>query len=661
MLLGVFVIVIGVIVWPHHGQILTIGGSGGSLPVAGQVQFRTTDIDNTGNGAQNWRYGLEVDLTCATPHSSIYYTYAKNPSDPTVKSREFSGLFGLVSTVSVKAICTAPGYQNGPVSTSPIYTVAASTTFSLASGLYNTPQTVSLSCPDASATPYYSINGFPSTEDPATAYSAPIQIKHSEIILAICSIPGGFPSPSTGASYFIAPAATSTPTVQFTVDPAEAGNTIPPNFLGFVFPNSSLAQSWFSGGASTTNLLNLVKNLGTGTFRVGGDQEVTYWSRDPNATFPDAKVLLNPSDVDAYFSFAKQTGWKTIFGVNFLADLPSMVADEISYINQIAAGNVLAYEIGNEPDGLIVHGLKPASYTFSDYLNEFGSYVSAIHAAVPNAPLAGPVTSGGTKIPGGTATWLTSFLQDESTTISDAIIHFYPLGVEGPAILNPALVSITETRNNLAIDAQEAKQDGLPIFIDESNIEQNGPAYNSDANTYMGALWATDYFFTLVNDGYNGVDLEGQFGACASPGLGDSTLCTDQNDNLTGGPIYYAMLLFHYVGQGRMVPVNFSTSQNVTAYGVLANNGNLNVILVNKNPIEAINAAIDPGGTYMGGMVQRLEAPSLLSITGATFAGSAVNSNGTWTPGAGQTISANNGRYTVNLPAASAAVISFSK
>src|SRR5208283_1461934 len=114
------------------------------------------------------------------------------------------------------------------------------------------------------------------------------------------------------------------------------GFLIPPDLLGFSYEDLVLADDYFD--INNSALINLLNNLGTGTLRFGGNNvEFTYWSRTARATFPSAKAILGPSDLDRLFAFSSTTGWRVIFELNLGADMPQMSADEASYASQVGA------------------------------------------------------------------------------------------------------------------------------------------------------------------------------------------------------------------------------------------------------------------------------------------------------------------------------------
>jgi hypothetical protein len=133
----------------------------------------------------------------------------------------------------------------------------------------------------------------------------------------------------------------------------------------------------------------------------------------------------------------------------------------------------------------------------------------------------------------------------------------------------------------------------------------------------------------------------------------------NNNKNYYAQPLYYGMLLFHIVAQGRIVPVNFNTSVNITAYSVTGDDGKLRLALFNKESKLTAKVQIETGKLYSQAGIMRLRAPSLQATQGITLAGRSVGSDGTWVPAESEVINPNAAGYEIDLPAASAAVITF--
>jgi hypothetical protein len=147
-----------------------------------------------------------VTISDATAGAAIYYT--TNGTTPTTSSTQYMGAIWQSSTQTLEAIAVMTGYANSPVTTA-AYTIAPvlpAPTFSLAggSGTYPTPQTVTISDPQAGATIYYTTNGTTPTTS-STVYSGAITVSVTETVEAIAVEAGYTNSAVSSVLYTIAP------------------------------------------------------------------------------------------------------------------------------------------------------------------------------------------------------------------------------------------------------------------------------------------------------------------------------------------------------------------------------------------------------------------------------------------------------------------------
>lgn len=444
------------------------------------------------------------------------------------------------------------------------------------------------------------------------------------------------------------------PTVQIALHPDNPGLTIPSNFLGFSYEDTVLAGNYFN--INNNVYINLLNNLGQGVLRFGGNSvEYTYWSRIPGTTFPNAKAVLTPSNLDQLFAFTNKTNWHVIFGLNLGADNPSMAADEAAYAWQVGQNSIIGFEVGNEPDLYSSNGLRPSTYSYTNFQQDFESYLQAIHGQLPNVPVVGPDTADN-------LTWFSDFLKNEKSNLVLATQHRYPLSANPALTPNDAsyatidkLLSATTTQNTINSIQQfeaAAKANNIPLRYDETNSASSG-GKNGVSNVFASALWGADYLFDLAENGVVGANFHGGFSTS------NYTPIEFNNNQYTAMPLYYAMLLFHTVAQGRVVPVDINTNVNVTAHAVLGNDGSLRLVIINKDASQTVNAEITPGQLYNDALASRLIAPSLESQIGVTFAGSSVNADGTWSPIEQETVNQNGAGYQIVVPAGSAVVVTF--
>ena len=194
-----------------------------------------------------------------------------------------------------------------------------------------------------------------------------------------------------------------------------------------------------------------------------------------------------------------------------------------------------------------------------------------------------------------------------------------------------------------------AQRYGLPYRIDECNSVYGG-GKPGVSDVFASALWGADLMFTLAQNGA-GVNFHGG-------GVGPYTPIAIAKGQYSARPLYYGMLLFKLGSQGRLLPLTVNqTFINLTAYAVLADDGNVVLTLINKDTQNA-NLLVDPGRSFAVASVQRLTAPSLDSTSGVALAGDTVKSDASWTPRIQESAPSGNS-FSVSVPAASAALVVF--
>ena len=151
---------------------------------------------------------LSVTIKDATAGAIIYYT--TTGLAPTTASAVYKTPISITATTTLRAIAALPGQSASPVETA-IYTIvrAATPTFSLAAGSYQTFQKVAITDATPGAVIYYTANGGPPTTA-STVYKTPIPIDATTTVRAIAVYPNGPPSYTEALTYTIALPATPT-------------------------------------------------------------------------------------------------------------------------------------------------------------------------------------------------------------------------------------------------------------------------------------------------------------------------------------------------------------------------------------------------------------------------------------------------------------------
>lgn len=460
--------------------------------------------------------------------------------------------------------------------------------------------------------------------------------------------------------------------VVLTVDAARPGEALPTDFLGLSFEASVLGSPLFDPAHS--NLRALMLDLGTGRLRFGGNSvdRVAAWTASPAAPLPSwAHSRVTPGDLARVGALAATTGWKVDLGLTLGHPDPAAAADEASAAVRLIGKWLGSVQVGNEPDLL---GSLRASYALASYRQDLAAYRARIAVAAPSARVSGPDTA----VPA----WLGSYAVDEGGPLVMLTQHFYPLtrcGGRRPTIdqlLSPATLDSEARLADTTVRAARAV--GVPVRLDETNSASCG-GQDGVSNTLASALWMVEYLVTVAQRGVDGVGIQGGLAACrgytplcvpgaegpaagTAPGIdavADASLgaAVSGDGRLAAQPDFYGLLLVHQLEGGRWLP--FTTTQPRTTWEAAAKmpNGAVRVVIVNPSPSAGADLTVRTLGQYGRAQVRWLTGPSLRATSGVTLGGAQVGANGTWAPLPDRVLPGNADGVHVQVPAATAALI----
>ena len=429
-----------------------------------------------------------------------------------------------------------------------------------------------------------------------------------------------------------------------TLDINHPANAIPQNFEGLSFENWILSRNPEYLDPNNPAMLQLIKNLGPGVIRMGGNSsDETDWTG--NGFNADTHFdVLTTAGIDRLADFSRKTNWQVIFGLNLGHNNIDASKDETKYLYQQLGANLYALQIGNEPDYFRL-GYRPQNYSEQEYQSEWNTNFAPIKTQVPQVQFAGPDVSDNLG-------WAQTFATNNSKNIMLLDAHYYN---DGPATA-PYIdcQTILSTDNTLipylqALD-NASKQAGLTYRITETNsIWGGGKQGVSDA--FAGTLWALDLMWSIAANNGQGINFHGGE-------LVYSPITVTSNGQCTANAVYYAMLAFKYgASGGTVIPVNIANnSSNYNAYACSTNEG-YTMTIINKEQKKDISLTVNAGKNVASINVMRLTAPAVNSTTGITFAGAAVQSDGSFSPANQEESQIGKSSFIIKVPAASAAVI----
>ena len=206
--------------------------------------------------------------------------------------------------------------------------------------------------------------------------------------------------------------------------------------------------------------------------------------------------------------------------------------------------------------------------------------------------------------------------------------------------------------------AQYSRTYHLPYRITETNsVYDEGQPGVSD--TLGAALWGLELMFHAAAAGAAGINFHGGVHNRRESDDKAYTPIARSGNRYRAMPLYYGMLMFARAAQGVLVPAYLAPdTSGVKAFAVRAPEGMLRVCLINQNVARHERVAIDPGRKFEIASMLRLAGPAIGSTAGVTLGGASVDDFGRWAPPMSEEVRLTDREIIVDVPAASAALVS---
>ena len=441
---------------------------------------------------------------------------------------------------------------------------------------------------------------------------------------------------------------------RLTLDTSRTIATIPSDFVGLGYEISSVARAGLLS-ATDSVYVRLCRTLASsGIIRVGGNTSdyASYSAATQGFSSPETGPgsVVNDSVLRDLGSFLEATGWKLIWGLNLGRGTIEAAVEEAKAVLAATGPNLFAFEIGNEPDlfpNREIHRKK--AYDYGDYLLEYRKFRDALRKSIPEIPFAGPDVATATS-------WVSRFSRDEGRDLKLLTHHYYREGQNPRSSIDKLLQRDPKLGPMLAELQAASKSCGVPYRICETNSFSGGGKLGV-SDRFASALWVLDFMYKLAAAQCSGVNMEtgvNQLGFISSY----SPIGEDEQGHYVAAPEFYGMLAFALGSDGEFVDSQLQAgNSNLDGYAVLKRDTQLCITLINKESRLDATITLGPTLPFQSGSVLRLSAPSLASNSGVTFGGAIVNLDATWQPNGEEKIRAFDGRVSLRLPAASAAVL----
>lgn len=439
--------------------------------------------------------------------------------------------------------------------------------------------------------------------------------------------------------------------VRVVLDPTTVIGRITPDFIGFGYETSAVAQTNYFRGDNQT-LIRLYRQLGSnGLIRIGGNisDHTRYEPAGTSTVNPEEAVtIINQRNLEDLAAFARETGWKVMWGLNFGTGSKEAAAQEAVAVARILGDRLQSFEIGNEVD---LRGRYELKYNgFDSYYSNFLAYKTSIKTALPSANFSGPDVAGN-------FSWLRTFAQKEGKDVKLLTHHYYRMGAASPKATIENLLGTDEGWKTRLQQLQSVSSESWVSFrINEINsFSGGGKAGVSD--TFASALWCLDYMFQAATFGCEGVNMETDINQHAwishySPIVHDNAWVCGVR------PEYYGMLAFSLAGKGDLLRTTLEKdgSINLSTYATREDK-KIWLIVVNKDPALDAELTLALSEGYARPEAFRLQAPSITSIDQVTLADAKVSSNGEWAPGLPEKVLGDEHSVRFTVPHASALLL----
>src|SRR5215471_18302593 len=446
-------------------------------------------------------------------------------------------------------------------------------------------------------------------------------------------------------------ATAQTLTDSVTVNATSKLGTIPSDAIG-------LNTAVYDGYMNDTPISGLLKAAGVSAMRYPGGSYSDIYNWQTN-TAQGGYVAPNTS-FSSFMTTAKAVGAEPIITVNYGTGTPSLAAAWVSNAASNSDG-VKYWEVGNEvygngtyganweadahcttspSGGPVTIGSEP-SQTYNcgpaTYAANVAQYISAMHAASPNAKVCAVLTTPGfwpdgvTNAQTSPQPWNQTVLTALGSSLQCVIVHYYPGGSSAAGMLtDPSDIAgiVSTLHSQISQYAGISNPASVPILVTETNS-------TIDMDTQPGALFGADMYMTWLENGATSIDWWNEHNGAGTistvngvTDYGDQGIFSNASSSSgTTEPAaetpfapYYALQMLSKLGSaGDELVTSASGNSLVRVHAVRSAGGSLNVLIGNEDPSNSSAVSLAYNGfTPNGSPTVYTLANNATSITSAT-------------------------------------------
>lgn len=366
---------------------------------------------------------------------------------------------------------------------------------------------------------------------------------------------------------------------------------------------------------NTPETTSLLRNAGMTAARYpgGGYGDGYHWQTH---TVEGGGYVAPNTDFDGYVATVKAAGGQPVVTANYGSGTPQEAAEWVRYANITKGYGIKYWEIGNELYGNGHYGAtwetdNHASKSPTTYATNLLDYVTAMKAVDPSIKIGAVLTTpnnwpDGIVGPGDTMDWNHSVLSVAASRIDFVIVHHYPYSTSAAEVLTKPqneIPAMTSTLRSLINQYAGSNAGNVGIAVTEASSQ-------FALNTSPSGLYAPDMYLTWLENGAFNVDWWNMRNGTDCSQVTTIEGATDYNDggivssgascepaaNTPFAPYYGTQMITKFGGPGdALVAANTSTSL-LSAHAVKRTNGDLSVMLINKDPSNDTTVSLSYNG-----------------------------------------------------------------
>ncbi|GAB2893224.1 cellulose binding domain-containing protein [Streptomyces mayteni] len=362
-------------------------------------------------------------------------------------------------------------------------------------------------------------------------------------------------------------------------------------------------------------VVTLMSDAGIGAMRYPGGSygDIYHWE---DHTAPGGYVAPN-TEFDTFMGTVRASGGQPIIIANYGTGTPEEAAAWVRYANITRGYEARYWEIGNEVygNGHYGGGWEEDDHpdkSPSEYARNVLAYAEAMRAVDPTIEIGAVLTTpgdwpDGIVGPGDSADWNHTVLSMVADTVDFVIVHSYPGGASADEALDRVARlpgQLREVRRQIDRYAGERSAEiGIALTEVNSNVQQN---------SRPNGLFAADAYMTALENGVFNVDWWNTHNGPTQINWVDGEIDFNDAGLLSSGgcvedvcqpplhtpfhPYYGLKSLTTLGGPGDTMVASTSSSDQVSVHAVHRADGDVSVMLINKNPDQSYPVDIDYAG-----------------------------------------------------------------